>query len=68
METDRILDRLRYHDDTLPNAEVAETRRRQARFIPHLLQECRYQIAKLRKLEAPCPCGSGMKYKKCCVK
>ena len=53
VETERILARLRHHDGVLPEAEVTEARRHQAWFIPHLMRECRDQIAKLRKLDNP---------------
>lgn len=50
-ETERILDRLRHHGGVLPEAEIIEARRHQDWFVPHLMRECRDQIAKLKKLD-----------------
>ena len=52
-ETEQILDRLRHPNRILPEAAVAEARRHQAWFIPHLIRECRDQIAKLKELDNP---------------
>lgn len=53
VETERILARLRDHGGVLPEAEVTVARRHQAWFIPHLIRECRDQIARLRRLDNP---------------